>query len=360
MLFSTASMSDYIVISYNSTSVQFAFDSGANSPTNTLTLNVAIANGFWHSITATRVRNEGTLRVNSSFTVQNTVIGSDNEIASSVLAFVGGVSDDISLPNGFPVLAQSSFAGCMRDVNFNSEMVDFGTVQSSKQLNLGLDGCPLSIEEGTHYSGAGFAKFDASVINLSGDTFEITFDLRTIEPSSIIFAIGQDSSVSTTDFLVLSIFNSVPILSTQIGGTRNTLSFTETVVTVCNGQWHGISLRKTQTSIILTVDQTSQTLNVLSSVQTDLLFIGGVNVLSPFYSKLMSSSIELTNFGGCLRNLEVNNNKLDYTLASEIQNVDIDGCPSMAGACSAVAINDLNSGDVLNFTDSGLQSFRGF
>ena len=363
MLFSTSSMSDYITISFNQSALQFAFDSGANSPTNIITLNVVINDGAWHTITASRVGNEGGLTVNGSFSADNSVVGFDNEIASSALAFLGGIDSSIALQNGFPVLSLNSLAGCLRDFEFNSDVIDSDNVESSKQVELSLDGCPSQIERGTHYPGAGFAKFDTSCINLVGDTFEISFQLKTLESTNLVLAIGENSMTTSSDYLLLSISSSVPIIDLQINGIKNTLKiFTEAVIDVCDGNWHTFSLKKVSTQFAFSVDDNTQTQTFVGSelLKLDSMFLGGIDALSPFYRKLKAVSLLTPNFGGCLRGLQLNGVALDYSSISDILNVDIDGCPTvLSGGCTSASINDLVNGNVLEYTDVGLRAFSG-
>ena len=363
MLFTTSSMSDYIAISFNESALQFAFDSGTNSPTNIITLNVVISDGAWHTVTASRVGNEGSLMVNGSLSIDNSVVGIDNEIASSALALVGGIDSDTVLGNEFPVLSVSSFAGCLRDLEFNSDIVDFDDVVSSRQVELSLKGCPSQIEKGAHYPGAGFAKFEASSINLIGDTFEISFELKTLESTSTVLIIGENLMSASSDYLLLSISSSIPTIDFQINGDKNTLqSFTEAIIDVCDGSWHTIYLRKVSTEFSFTVDGNAQTQTFQGSelLKLDSMFLGGIDVLSPFYHKLKAVSLLAPNFGGCIRSLQVNEVELDYSFASDILNVDIDGCPTVpSGACTSASINDIMSGNILKFNDVGLKTFSG-
>ena len=363
MLFSTSSMSDYIAISFNESALQFAFDSGTNSPTNIITLNVAINNGAWHTVTASRIGNEGSLTINGSLSVANSVVGNDNVIASSTLAYVGGIDSEIVLENEFPVLSVSSFAGCVRDFEFNSGSVDFDDTESSRQVELSLTGCPSQIERGTHYPGAGFAKFDASSLNLNGDSFIISFQLKTLESTNIVLIMGENSMSTSSDYLILSISDSVPTIDFQLNGNKGTFpSFTEEIINVCNGNWHTISLQKLSTQLTFTVDGNSLTSTLPGDglLKLDSVFFGGVDVLSQFYHKLKAVSLLPPNFGGCIRNMEVNSVELVYTLARDILNVDIDGCPAVSsGGCTSAGINDVTNGNILEYTDVGLRAFSG-
>ncbi|KAI6647890.1 Usherin-like [Oopsacas minuta] len=359
MLLSTASMYDYIAISFNSTAVQFAFDSGTNSLTNILVLNVAINDGAWHDIAATRIGNEGGLSIDSSFSVGKTVAGSDNDIAQSSIAFVGGVDADFVFPDVFPVLSVHSIAGCVRDMEFNSEFVDFDSIESSGQFDLTLAGCPVDIEQGTHYSGAGFAKFDASNAEINGESFDISFELKTIESTSIILALGLDSATQSSDYILFTIADSFPMIDFQIDGVKGSILFIETTIDICDGKWHSFSLQKTATRILMVVDEESNPIPLAMIIQMDTIYFGGLDVLSPFYTKLEAESLLAPNFGGCIRGLQLDGVELDYSYASEIWNVDIDGCPTVSvGSCTAAGINDLTSGDVLSYTNTGLMEFR--
>ena len=361
MLYSTVSMSDYIAISFNSSTLQFAFDSGANSPTNILELDVGINDGSWHDISASRIGNQGVLTLDNSDSIQITVEGLDNDIAISSIAVIGGIGPNIQLPGNFPILSVHGFAGCIRDFEFNSEKVDFSSVSSSRQVGVSLPGCPREIETGTHYSGAGFAKFDTSAIGISGATFQISFELKTLESTSTVFALGLNTDTQSSDYIVFSIANSIPTIDLQINGVKRSILLTgENFTPVCDGNWHSFLLKKTATQISMVVDGNSDAISVTTVLELDTLYLGGLDFLSPFYVKLQSEGLLAPNFGGCIRDLEVNDNELDYSYASDIRNVDIDGCPSAAiGDCIAAGINDIFDGNALSYTDTGLTTFIG-
>lgn len=360
MLFSTISMSDYIAISFSSSSLRFAFDSGANSQTNILELDVVINDGSWHDISASRVGNQGILRVNNSDSIDITVDGSDNDIAISSIAYIGGIESEIQLPEIFPVLSVHGFAGCIRDFEFNSVKVDFDSVSSSRQVDVSLPGCPREIERGTHYSGAGFAKFDTSTIGISGATFQISFELRTLESTGTVFALGLNTDTQSSDYILFSIADSLPTVDLQINGQKRSILLIEDVTLVCDGNWHSFQLTKTATQISMVVDGNSNSVSITTDLELDTLYFGGLDFLSSFYTKLESESLLTPNFGGCIRALTVDNNELEYSFASDIRNVDIDGCPTAGvGDCTAAGLHDRFDGNALSYTDTGLMAFRG-
>ena len=360
MLFSTVSMSDYIAISFNSSALQFAFDSGTNSPTNILALDVAINDGSWHDISSSRIGNQGVLTLDNSDSIEITVDGLDNDIAISSIAFIGGVESDIQLPENFPVLSVHGFAGCIRDFDFNSEKVDFDSVTSSRQVDVSLPGCPREIEIGTHFSGAGFAKFDTSTIGMSGATFQISFELRTLESTSNVFALGLNTDTQSSDYIVFSIAHSLPTIDLQINGVKRSISYIEELIQICDGNWHSFLLTKTATQLSMVVDGNFDSISVTTAFELDTLYLGGLDFLSPLYTKLKSGGLLAPNFGGCIRTLEVDNNELDYSYASDVRNVDIDGCPSAAiGDCTSAGLHDRFDGNALSYTDTGLMAFRG-
>lgn len=361
-------LSDYLAISFNSTHVQFKFDSGpaSNAVINTLPTNVH--DGAWHSITASRNGNSGSLEVDEQFVIASGDVGTDNNIAQSSFVFVGGISDDVTSISGLQLLSILPYAGCIRDLTIDSTIFNTTHSLSSSRTTLSLEGCPSinTTESGVHLHGTGFAAFAIPELAFNGNNFLFSFNLRTNNPSGTILALGMDSTDINTDFLLFSLISGQPKLYLRVNGNSISLEMLTGLNSLCDNEWHSVYITKSDENITLTIDALSNSLLLqtsLHTIQSNVLYFGGVDVLTAFYTKLTTPSLSLppiSSFGGCIRNILLDNFPLFHNKVTTIRNIDLDGCRTAAGlnncANRSEVCDDITT---LFINNTGLEPFRG-
>lgn len=130
------------------------------------------------------------------------------------------------------------------------------------------------------------------------------------------------------DFLVLEMIKGSIRLTVDNGkGPISTVYQPSHQFYFCDGQWHSIQAVKSKNVVSLSVDQvfTNPGIGNLKSISTDtsgILFLGGHKFINR-----ARGLVTRTNFIGCVKNVEINNEKVEIVPAMKEGGVTIGSCP---------------------------------
>jgi hypothetical protein len=244
---------------------------------------------------------------------------------------------------------QRPFVGCFRDLQFNSDsapVVDFDSVNIEKvsygcdteQLQSSLPSEVDANSTATFKDGsyARFRRIDVLGSQITSLSENIDMFVRTREANGVIFYIGSDDR-----FILLQITNRNPVFAIKMGTNTQTTRLAATR-SVADGEWHHIVAQRVNQQLILNIDdgkQLAQTsLNGPQGVFNlpDDKFVGGVPDFLPRPLELGT----LSSWIGCIASPTFNGKQLEYDLASQTNELQLNGCFGDPDICEGVTCAD--------------------
>ncbi|CAI4221509.1 unnamed protein product [Auanema sp. JU1783] len=246
----------------------------------------------------------------------------------------------------------SSFVGCVGDVTYNGELLDFA---KAKIHEVSLTGCSLKDDEikttvatittsttpvpssdddaalqlrpdghcalpivprginsdsdGLRFGGVPGSRVEYEVTNESFDkTGTFTLDLlATANSGVILFASNEKQS----DHIGLFLENGRVVFTYNSGNGANVVL--KSKKSVMDGKWHSIKASRTSTESHLVVDDESVEIEISSveSIETKApLFVGGVPSELSAYTRTIIAGVR-SEFGGCIRGFKLNKKMLE-------------------------------------------------
>ncbi|XP_070206823.1 agrin-like isoform X2 [Littorina saxatilis] len=113
---------DYLAVAVVRGRVEFSYNLGQNNEDDlhVIRSKVEVTDGQWHTVTATRNLQEGTLQVGSEIPVKSSSGAGSSQLDTDGELWVGGRS---SLPWGLPQEYYQGFIGCIRRITVNGEQL---------------------------------------------------------------------------------------------------------------------------------------------------------------------------------------------------------------------------------------------
>ncbi|KAF0296584.1 Laminin subunit alpha-1 [Amphibalanus amphitrite] len=207
--------------------------------------------------------------------------------------YVGGLpqssyGDQQSLGNErLTTLRTESFKGCIRQLAVRQRVYNL-TLRQNTSLKVAQ--CNAHIEQGTFFGGDAFATYD--------DSFQLG--------DEVVFSVQNGSNE--------------PIRARMKFATR---------FAMCDNRWHTVKAYYVQNQARLRVDKYPETYGVKKDSGRILtgrfpLYIGGL----PYSSgPVKSILLQQDNFRGCIRNIEINKRRRDWTDMTQLTNVLLNSCP---------------------------------
>ncbi|XP_037094829.1 laminin subunit alpha-1-like [Pollicipes pollicipes] len=284
--------------------------------------------GDWKMVTLEKRRRRYTLRVSGVPVAKKR--GPQTLRPGSAL-YIGGLPqegvDTLSvrrLPGQkkLELLQTEGFKGCMKQLEVRGRVID---LPSRRNIIHRVGQCMARVELGTFFAGDAFATYDDSF--QLGSIVELAVDFRTTELSGVLISVagppgGPALSLEITDGqVVFSVHNggSEPIRARQKFPTK---------FTVCDNRWHSVKANYVRYQATLKVDRYPERYGFSANGPSQTpsggfpLYIGGL-------PERASNSILLQpdNFKGCIRNIEINGVRRDWTDMAQLTNVLLNSCP---------------------------------
>ncbi|XP_075729518.1 wing blister isoform X1 [Rhipicephalus microplus] len=234
--------------------------------------------------------------------------------------YVGGIASGLSVPED---LVKESFKGCIRNFNVNSRSVDLASGKSQ-----GVGQCFANIELGAFFQGDAYAVYDEQ-FNVD-NKLEVQLEFRTWRLNGVLMSLSEGAYGAPS--LAMELLDGEVIVSVDLGqnGTgpfRARKKFGSRFA-MCDGQWHQLRAHFSRNEISLRIDrdQVAYGLAPVTPAEPHTespLYIGGLPEGSS-----NDALFGRDNFVGCLRNLAINDKRIDWIDMASLHDVLPNSCPA--------------------------------
>ncbi|GIX95697.1 laminin subunit alpha-1, partial [Caerostris darwini] len=272
--------------------------------------------GNWHHVDISKIGRHLVFRVDSKKKGQTLKVRRRLTLRSPM--YVGGAPEEIE---AIHKVVMESFKGCIRNFHLNGKYLD---IASGELQNVGH--CFSTIEPGAFFSGDAFAiyenKFDLGI------KLDIQMEFKTTRQSGILLTLSEGYGVPS---ISLELDNGSIVISVLLGNQENPFSAVRTFESayyVCDGQWHMVTAQYAHKSVTLKVDLYDITIGMSETVPLEPytaapLYIGGIP------DDLPNGAIHnRNNFVGCLRNIAINDRRVEWIDMAARHNVLSNACPT--------------------------------
>ncbi|XP_041661405.1 laminin subunit alpha-4 [Cheilinus undulatus] len=271
--------------------------------------------GTWHNVIFIRDGSMGRLIIDGLTVLEDRAQGSSVSWHVSSPIYVGGVPPERAQKN-IQRNSLHSFTGCLKNLQLDGQWL------SSKAETFGVTPCfEGRSEAGTYFSEeGGYVILDES-FNLEL-MFQLVMEVRPRVASGVLMHFRTAEGNATMYFhqgqVVVIVNERSNEFSTKVTPRQG----------LCDGNWHKITVIRDANTVQLVVDsQVNHVKGPLPSSATDIrkpVFIGGAPDL------LLPDSLATTKpYVGCMRNLTINNNHVNFSKAALVSGaVSVGSCPA--------------------------------
>ncbi|XP_036060854.1 LOW QUALITY PROTEIN: laminin subunit alpha-3 [Onychomys torridus] len=266
--------------------------------------------GKWHTVAFGQSGGKARLVVDGLKAQEGSLPG-NSIISPQAQVYLG-----LSLSRKLKSLPKHSFVGCLRNFRLNSKLLD------SPSARFGVSPCSGgSLEKGIYFSQGGGHVALANSVSL-GPEFQLIFSIRPRSLTGTLIHIGSQSGPHLSVYMEAGKITAS--VNSETGGTLTSITPKQSL---CDGQWHSVTVSIKQHILYLELDaDSSYTTGQPSFPPNDTqaaLHIGGV----PDKLKMLTLPV-WNSFFGCLKNIQVNHTPVPITEAAEVQgSVSLNGCP---------------------------------
>lgn len=218
---------------------------------------------------------------------------------------------------------KESFKGCIRNFNVDGNNVDLASGEAH-----GIGQCFTNIEPGAFFQGDAYAVYDEK---FDVDTkLEMQLEFRTWKLNGVFMSLAEKPQGAPS--LAMELHDGQVIVSVDLGqnGTgpfRARKAFGSRFA-MCDGQWHQLRAHFSHDEISLRIDrhQVAYGLAPVTSAEPHTkspLYIGGLP-----QGSTNGALFGRDNFVGCLRNLAINDKRIDWIDMASLHNVLPNSCPT--------------------------------
>ncbi|XP_043232783.1 laminin subunit alpha-1-like [Amphibalanus amphitrite] len=302
------------------------FNATRRAKTMELTAGGHLNDGTWKRVTLTKRGRRYSLAVDGGPETSARGLG---RLPAGNGLYVGGLpqssyGDQQSLGNErLTTLRTESFKGCIRQLAVRQRVYNL-TLRQNTSLKVAQ--CNAHVEQGTFFGGDSFATYDDSF--QLGDEVSLALHFRTTALDGVLISVsGPDARPA----LALELHDGEVVFSVQNGSKepiRARMKFA-TRFAMCDNRWHTVKAYYVQNQARLRVDKYPETYGVKKDSGRILtgrfpLYIGGL----PYSSgPVKSILLQQDNFRGCIRNIEINKRRRDWTDMTQLTNVLLNSCP---------------------------------
>ncbi|XP_017778098.1 PREDICTED: laminin subunit alpha-1-like, partial [Nicrophorus vespilloides] len=211
------------------------------------------------------------------------------------------------------------FRGCLRSLKINNVPQSLINDKTTVHHNIGQ--CFPNIEKGSYFRGDSYALYKR-YFGLS-NSLEFSFNFRTTEQNGVLVSI---SNIGNSPALSIELQNGAIVMSVDMGS-RSVTNVTNNLpkFTICNNKWHHVAAKlSTELTVIVDGVEKSWVLSDMGlSEQIEApLYIGGLPDSAP------DGTLKIReNFKGCINNLTIGSDVVDWIDMEELNNVSLNSCP---------------------------------
>lgn len=271
--------------------------------------------GAWHSVIFIRDGSVGRLIIDGLTVLEDRVQGSNASWHISSPLYVGGVPPGKAQKN-IQRNSAYSFTGCLKNLQLDGQQL------SSAADTFGVTPCFEGVSEaGTYFSQeGGYIVLDDS-FNL-GLRFELVMEVRPRVASGVLLHVH-----AAEDYFTVYIHQGAVVVLVN-DGTHEFFTKVSPRQGVCSGTWHRITVIRDANVVQLDVDsEINHVVGPLNPSSTDSrkpVFIGGTP--DRF---LPESAATRKAYVGCMRNLTINNSRVNFSKAVLVSGaVSVGSCPA--------------------------------
>ncbi|KAI4466136.1 netrin/laminin-related [Holotrichia oblita] len=229
--------------------------------------------------------------------------------------FIGGIPQNVQQKLPKQLLTKlTPFKGCIKELKINQAPQSF-----IHHHNIGL--CFSNIEKGLYFSGDAYIvyKRDFKVTSF----LELKFEFRTREQNGILMSV---SAINNSPALSLELQNGAVVMSVDMGnGVVSNVTNFHSAYALCDNKWHNVTALFS-TELTVNVDGVSKSwvisgMGLVDNIE-DPLYIGGLPDIAPAGTLKIKE-----NFKGCIRNVKIGDNYVDWIDMEELTNVSLNSCP---------------------------------
>ncbi|XP_042212496.1 laminin subunit alpha-like isoform X1 [Homarus americanus] len=267
--------------------------------------------GEWYHVEATRHLRNGVLKI-ASETIQEQSPGHISQFSSTPdTMYFGGYPGE----HDFREFTNEDFNGCIDNIVMSSVAVDLSTNKES--INT-APGCPIKVASLVSFdkTSSGYVKHSSP----EGSGLQLVFKFKTDEPDGLIL---YTSTMNQDSYLSLSLAESALILRAFPGGELTTGTYDK----YNDSEWHVVIATREHNELRLDIDDfKSYKVKVPEqAVQFDgPVYFGGV---PEFYNIAAAASAIDTNFFGCIGDVTLNSQIVNFAESRERPNAHLQNCP---------------------------------
>ncbi|XP_054719477.1 laminin subunit alpha-like [Uloborus diversus] len=269
--------------------------------------------GKWHSLEATRVENEGILKVDQVEVDNSNSPGSEATLSFTNEIYVGGNPGK----HKFAEVSSVGFEGCIKDMQISAEVID---LNKNKEALGVVNGCPETIARTVSFSNTSTGYIAMPATNLE-KVAQLTFKFKTaVEDGVIFYAANEDQS----SHLYIGLHKGTIVMSSSPGGEIRS----SPEVKYNDLEWHYVSATKTVRQMRLDIDD-------IKSVEIELQEDANVQTSTPMYFGGVPDgyTIEADTlpsyppFVGCIGDTTVNNRFQNFADTQDKKAASLASCP---------------------------------
>ncbi|XP_031440246.1 laminin subunit alpha-1 isoform X2 [Clupea harengus] len=310
-----ANQQDYAVLQVHGGHLFFACDLGKGPAT--ASLPKRINDGLWHTVKTELGKKNVKISVDGEESTRVQLKGHTLDVEGNL--YLGGLPSTY-IPRRIGNVTHS-LAGCVQGVLLNSVKMN-----TKRPLSAHATGeCFSSAQEGTFFSGSGYAAFVKEGYNVGSDV-TVSLEFRSTGLDGVLLGVSSPK----IDAIGLELVNGQVVFNVNNGAGR-TLASSRSSRWFCDGRWHTVVAKKFKNSISITVDGLTVTtpnpyLSSTSAETKNPIYVGGY----PADVKQNCLTTK-TAFQGCMRNLRIYKGHvtdvLDFGSAFLLHGVTPNSCP---------------------------------
>ncbi|KAG1688578.1 Laminin subunit alpha-2 [Nymphon striatum] len=213
-----------------------------------------------------------------------------------------------------------TFKGCIRNFKLNDKFLDLA---SGKVTNVGQ--CFSKIEAGSYFGGDAYAIFSKSFE--VGLQTQVELEFKTAKLNGIILSVSEPFGSPS---LAVELNNGNVSVNVNQGYGMKTFKAIQSFASkyfICDSKWHSVKVEFSKNSVSLRVDKETEQFGFSDVVGNKIttkspLYIGGI----PDYESKGALGVR-DNFVGCIKNLAINQRRVDWIDMAGLNNVLPNSCP---------------------------------
>ncbi|XP_056099529.1 laminin subunit alpha-1 [Rhinichthys klamathensis goyatoka] len=311
-----ANQQDYAVLQLQAGRLLLSCDLGRGPAS--ATIPAGISDGLWHTVKAEFSKKSVMVSVDGTDSDRISTKGHTLDVEGKL--YLGGIPSTYTAKRIGNVT--HSLAACLQDVTLNGVRMDL----NGPLVADGTSSCFRGAQDGTFFSGSGYAAFMKEGYNVGSDV-TVSLDFRSTAPDGILLGISS----TKVDAIGLELINGQVVFSVNNGAGRISAS-SRSSGSMCDGRWRTLVANKQKHSLSLTVDGVTVTVENPYSSSTSAetknpIYVGG------HPAEVKQNCLRTReSFRGCMKNLRVFKGHvtdvLDFSAAFTHTHVFPHSCPA--------------------------------